>query len=84
MDAFVSASTVSSRNIVLDFRQLDYLNSSGVGPIVTLLVRANRHGQRLSTFGLNDPYRHIFELTRLSDATAIHDGEEGAIAAIGR
>lgn len=84
MDAFVAAAGQSTRNIVLDFRQLEYLNSSGIGLIVTLLVRANRQGQRLSAFGLSDHYRHIFELTRLSDAIAIHDAEEGAIAAAGR
>ncbi len=84
MDAFATAAGESTRNIVLDFRQVDYLNSSGIGLVVTLLVRANRQGQRLSAFGLTEHYRHIFELTRLSDAIAIHDGEEGAIAATGR
>ncbi len=84
MEAFAAAAGESTRNIVLDFRELEYLNSSGIGLIVTLLVRANRQGQRLSAFGLTDHYRHIFELTRLSDAIAIHDAEEGAIAATSR
>jgi anti-sigma B factor antagonist len=51
---------------------------------VTLLVRANRQGQQLSAFGLTDHYRHIFELTRLNDAIAIHDGEAAALAALTR
>lgn len=84
MDAFATAAGESTRNIVLDFREVEYLNSSGIGLIVTLLVRANRQGQKLSAFGLTDHYRHIFELTRLSDAIAIHDAEEGALAAAGR
>jgi anti-anti-sigma factor len=81
MAAFESAGEGGTKNVVLDFTRLDYLNSSGIGLIVTLLVRANRKGQRLSAFGLTDHYRHIFELTRLSDAIAIHDLEETALQA---
>lgn len=84
MDAFASAAGERTRHIVLDFGELEYLNSSGIGLIVTLLVRANRQGQRLSAFGLSEHYRHIFELTRLNDAIAIHDGEVDALRAVGQ
>jgi anti-sigma B factor antagonist len=84
MDAYVAAVGDRTRNIVLDFRELEYLNSSGIGLIVTLLVRANRQGQRLSAYGLTEHYRHIFELTRLNDAIAIHDAEDAALMAASR
>jgi anti-anti-sigma factor len=84
MDAFATAAGERTRHVILDFGGLDYLNSSGIGLIVTLLVRANRQGQQLSAFGLTDHYRHIFELTRLNDAIAIHDGEAAALAALTR
>jgi anti-sigma B factor antagonist len=84
MDAYVAAVGGRTRNIVLDFRELEYLNSSGIGLIVTLLVRANRQGQRLSAYGLTEHYRHIFELTRLNDAIAIHDAEDAALMAASR
>lgn len=80
MDAFASAAGDRTKHIVLDFTSLEYLNSSGIGLIVTLLVRANRQGQKLSAFGLTEHYRHIFELTRLSDAIAIHEAEDAALA----
>jgi anti-anti-sigma factor len=84
MEAFATAAGEQTKNIVLDFSELEYLNSSGIGLIVTLLVRANRNGQRLSVFGLTDHYRHIFELTRLNDAIKIHDGEATALQAVAR
>lgn len=84
MEAFAAAAGEQTKHIVLDFSELEYLNSSGIGLIVTLLVRANRHGQRLSAFGLSEHYRHIFELTRLNDAIAIHNGEVEALRAAGR
>ena len=57
------------------------MNSSGIGLLVTLLVRANRQKQRLLAFGLTEHYRQIFELTRLDEAIAIHGSESEAIAA---
>ena len=67
--------------VVLNFTDLAYMNSGGIGLLVTLLVRAQRKKQRLLAFGLTAHYRQIFELTRLDDAVAIHDDEAAAIAA---
>jgi anti-sigma B factor antagonist len=70
-----------TRAVILNFTDLEYLNSSGIGLLVTLLVRANRQKQRLLAYGLNEHYRHIFQLTRLEDAIGIHDTEAAALAA---
>ena len=71
------------RTIVLNFAGLDYMNSAGIGPLVTLLVRTNRRSQRLLAYGLSDHYRQIFELTRLDEAVGIHDTEAAALDAAG-
>jgi anti-sigma B factor antagonist len=70
-----------ARSIVLDFGQLEYMNSGGIGLLVTLLVRAQRAGQMLLAVGLSDHYKQILELTRLDEAIAIHDDETAALAA---
>ena len=70
----------SARTIVLNFSGLEYMNSGGIGMLVTLLVRANRQRQRLVAFGLNEHYRQIFELTRLDEAIGIFDTEAEAFA----
>jgi anti-sigma B factor antagonist len=67
--------------VVLDFSQLDYMNSGGIGLLVTLLVRTQRAGQRLLAVGLSDHYRQILALTRLDEAIGIHDDEPSALAA---
>jgi anti-sigma B factor antagonist len=72
-----------ARAIVLNFSGLSYMNSGGIGLLVTLLVRANRRSQRLLAFGLSEHYRQIFELTRLDEAVGIHDSESEALAAAG-
>jgi anti-sigma B factor antagonist len=70
-----------TRTIVLAFDSLEYMNSSGIGLLVTLLVRAQRNRQRILAYGLSDHYRQIFELTRLDEVIAIHDSEHAAMAA---
>ncbi len=72
-----------ARVIILNFSGLSYMNSGGIGLLVTLLVRANRRSQRLLAYGLSDHYRQIFELTRLDEAVGIHDTEQAALAAAG-
>lgn len=83
MDAYIRAGDEGARNVILNFTHLEYMNSSGIGLLVTLLIRANRHKQRLVAFGLSEHYRQIFELTRLDEAITIHDSEEAALAAAG-
>lgn len=81
MSAYEQASTNQTKRVILNFDDLDYMNSGGIGMLVTLLVRANRQHQRLAAFGLTDHYRQIFELTRLNEAIAIHDTESSAVSA---
>ena len=83
MDAYGRASGDRVKAIVLDFSGLDYMNSGGIGLLVTLLVRAQRQHQRVLAYGLSDHYRQIFELTRLDEAVGIHDSEDDALAAAG-
>jgi anti-sigma B factor antagonist len=81
MDAYGQASDGRVSAIVLNFERLEYMNSSGIGLLVTLLIRINREKQRLLTYGLSEHYRNIFQITRLDDAIGIYDSEEEAVRA---
>jgi anti-sigma B factor antagonist len=81
MQAYEGAGDVTA--VILNFAGLSYMNSGGIGLLVTLLVRAKRRSQRLLAFGLSEHYRQIFELTRLDEAIGIHDTEQDALAAAG-
>lgn len=72
----------SVRAVVLNFSGLGYMNSSGIGMLVTLLGRTNRARQRLLAFGLSDHYREIFNLTRLDEAIAVVDDEDAAVSTV--
>jgi len=83
MDAYNQASDGKVHAIVLNFEGLEYMNSSGIGLLVTLLIRVNREKQRLLTYGLSEHYRSIFQITRLDDAIGIHETEDEAVGAAG-
>jgi anti-sigma B factor antagonist len=81
MAAYALATENGASAVILDFSRLEYMNSGGIGLLVTLLVRAQRSGGRLVAVGLSDHYRQIFELTRLDEAIQIVEDEDAAVLA---
>ena len=81
MDAYTEGSGDGVKTVILNFTGLEYMNSGGIGLLVTVLVRANRAKQKLLAFGLTEHYREIFELTRLDEAIGIYATEADALAA---
>ena len=82
MDAFSEASNGRARTILLNFSGLDYMNSSGIGLLVTLLIRTQRQKQILLACGLSEHYEEIFKLTRLNEAIGIFADEAAGLAAV--
>ncbi len=82
MDAYNQASGSGANTIILNFKGLEYMNSGGIGLLVTMLIRANRHNQKLLAYGLTEHYQQIFELTRLNEAIRIYPSEALALAAV--
>jgi len=83
MDAYTQASNGNTQAIILNFTQLEYLNSSGIGLLVTMLIRTQRQKQKLMACGLTEHYEEIFKLTRLNEAIGIFGTEAEALATIG-
>lgn len=81
-DAHEEASSGDVRAVVLNFTDLEYMNSGGIGLLVTMLIRAQRGGHTLLAYGLTEHYRKIFALTRLDEAIGIYDDETEALAAV--
>jgi anti-sigma B factor antagonist len=82
MTAHESATDAGAKRIILDFTAMDYMNSGGIGMLVTLLVRGQRRAQKIAAVGLTDHYRQIFELTRLDEAIALFESTDDAVAAL--
>lgn len=65
--AYAEAEAAEPSQIILDFNQVDYINSTGIALIVGLLAKSRMAHIPLSAVGLTDHYREIFTITRLSD-----------------
>ncbi|MEE8331204.1 MAG: STAS domain-containing protein [Acidimicrobiia bacterium] len=79
--AYEEASADGVVSVILNFTGLEYMNSSGIGLLVTMLIRANRNKQRLCAYGLTDHYREIFQLTRIDEAIVVYGSEAEALSA---
>lgn len=66
-------------SIVLDFRDVQYINSTGIAVIVGVLAQARATGREVRAFGLDEHYRKIFQITRIADFMNIYDDETAAV-----
>jgi len=68
-EAYAQAVTPDSDagTVVLDFAAVDYINSTGIALIVSVLARARAERRKVVACGLSPHYREIFDITRLSD-----------------
>jgi anti-sigma B factor antagonist len=69
-------------HVLLDFSRVDYINSTGIALIVSILGRARSEGRTVIASGLSEHYRQIFTITRLSDFITLYDDEAGAVAGL--
>jgi anti-anti-sigma factor len=77
--AYADAESRSPRVIVLNFKDVDYINSTGIALIVQLLARARASHIILRAVGLSAHYVEIFQITRLSDFVEMFPDESSAL-----
>jgi anti-anti-sigma factor len=80
--AYAQASANETPMIILNFTDLDYMNSTGISVLITMLAQARRQQQHLLAFGLNKHYQKILRLTGLSHMIGMYDSETEALAAV--
>jgi anti-anti-sigma factor len=78
--AYEQAVVGDAKVVLLDFHDVDYINSTGIALIVGVLGRARAEGRRVFASGLTDHYSHIFSITRLSDFIQIYSDVDAAVA----
>jgi anti-anti-sigma factor len=69
--AYAEAVEAGPETVLLDFEDVDYINSTGIALIVGVLAKARKDRIAVSAAGLSDHYREIFEITRLADFMTI-------------
>jgi anti-sigma B factor antagonist len=67
------------RRLLIDFSSTGYIDSSGLGALVSISKRIREVGGELRLSGLNDDLRSLFELTKLDTLFAITETPEQAL-----
>jgi anti-sigma B factor antagonist len=66
--------------VVVNLRQVGYIDSSGVASLVEGLKASRDLGSRFILFGLSTSAREVLQLSRLIKVFEIYDNEEQALA----
>ncbi len=68
------------RKLLVDFSNTGYIDSSGLGALVSLSKKIREAGGELKLAGLNQDLRTLFELTKLDTLFTIVESLEEAVA----
>ena len=69
-----------ARNFVIDFARTGYIDSSGLGVLVSISKKIREAGGELRLASLSEDLQTLFELTKLDTLFQIRDDLEEALA----
>jgi anti-sigma B factor antagonist len=69
------------RKFLIDFTNTGYIDSSGLGVLVSLSKKIREQGGELRLANLNEDLRTLFELTKLDTLFNIADSRDAALSA---
>jgi anti-sigma B factor antagonist len=75
----IASVLVGASKVVFDLSQLHFVDSSGLGAMLSCLRQVNSAGGELKLCGLSKPVRALFELVRMHRIFDICDSKDDAI-----
>ena len=71
----------TASKLVFDMSGVQFVDSSGLGAILTCLRQLNAKGGDMKVFGLSKAVRALFELVRMHKVVEVHNTKEEALSA---
>ena len=71
----------SGPKVLLDMSHLQFVDSSGIGAILSCLRKLSASGGELKLFGLSKPVQGVFQVTRMHRIFDIFDTRDEALRA---
>jgi len=72
----------SNQLILLDFKGVEYLNSSGIALVIQVLMEANKSGQTIAICGLTPHFTKVFTMVGITKYATLYADEAAALAAL--
>ncbi len=76
--ALVELANGRPKRLVVDLREVPYIDSSGVGTLVEIFRRVSSYKGKMILCGLGERVRGVFEITKLDRFFTICENEEQA------
>ena len=67
-----------AKHILLNFKDVEYINSAGISVIIGLLTESRKSDQSLMITGLTPHYTKIFQMMGLAQYAPLYETEEAA------
>jgi anti-anti-sigma factor len=77
--AYAQVTGQGARQILLNFRQNDYINSAGIAILIGVVTEVNRNNQKLAVSGLSQHFQKIFRMVGLAQYIDIYQDEDEAV-----
>ena len=71
-----------ARQILLDLREVTYMDSCGIGLLIAKLVSVRRAGGDVRLVNLTSRSHHLLEITRLLDVFLVFTSEHEAVSSV--
>ena len=72
----------SADSVILDLSEVPYVDSSGLGSLVSTYVSRQKAGKRVALAGVNERVFRLFEVTKVESLFLIFDTIEQAVMAL--
>jgi anti-sigma B factor antagonist len=67
------------KNILLNLREVTYIDSSGIGELVSAYTSITNQGGRLKLLGLTNRVKDLLQITKLYTVFGVHEDEAHAV-----
>ena len=72
----------SHRQILLNFKGVEYLNSSGIALVIQVLIEASKSGQKIAICGLTPHFTKVFTMVGITKYATLYSDESAALAGL--
>ena len=80
--SYAALNKSAEQQILLDFRGVEYLNSSGIALVIEVLMEAKKVGQIVAICGLTPHFTKVFTMVGITRYSTLYPDEAAALAAL--
>jgi anti-anti-sigma factor len=81
-NAYAKALASEPEHILFNFNDTEYINTTGIGVLISIVMEAERAGRKIGFYGMSAHYRKVFSLVRLPLYADMYKNESEALASL--